>query len=1135
MPATDNRFPITYDGVDPATILPSWNPFEYYPIKHISASIDLGAVSITRAQDEHPYIAGAAIGSVFFDSGIASGGFHIQQAAQTYNFSVARTIRSYSQGTTSYQYSYWATSRDGLIQPTVLVGDRPYNPNDFGGTGPVSGPLRGGGDEIYLEKEVLLMTKYSRGDGYTRLNMFVGGVSGVYWSTYRPQPITHWPSTNSTTIAARPSQAVSIPVTAWTSTTSPLGVPGIFNSRHYAYFAGHQYSSFDNKTTWAISRGNVGNQQEVWKVNGRKYFSRGYLDITAFIPVLNYYPANQYYIARYDGTSYQPEGLFTRSGQLGSPSSINGDQIQRARFCSLSQDGKWLLVSSEKNALAVSGSNMPYGMVNSCFLSKWKRVFIGAGLPGADAQGFAWREAVFDNSSLWASTGSVPFYPQQTGHPFSGIWELIQNREQWNDGVINNEGNWAAQSPVVGMASYFSPTPTNNAPNTPKAISQNALELYEGNAGPGPLGFGGQTIAVAVSNTGVVVEAKRPCNNYAKKHRIASVLIIGSDTEITLTEPAEDTTAETAFFDCDPGGSLPSGYGRIAGGLALGNFSASSNVGGVSGSGLGNVTIGSYTNTIQRITPTAGPIESTGQGIRCGSDYVDNGGNVVSSRPNESLNINEAPLSAAPPVFDFNPDPGTSIFSGGEWKTTLRTGTYEAYFTSPTKLLLRHYNLTTIGTNAYIITNGTSPATLKCNTSISSYLDDVIATVTIEGQQIVPSTTVQAETARYGCFGSSLAITADGETVAVASPSEGYSETSGEQPSAEGAVYLYKKLGANWQQVNRITVPRIIGYTGGESGYSPHVQFGSALAFSGSYLLVGSRQGVYAYEIQLNLLGKIITQEADVPQAGSPATFHKTTLQAELTYSATPEIICTIITKTSFDPSLSGGAVDLVESINTKALINSQLEVLKTLDILVAALTGTSINANLVFANKVTLGVTRLDQSSSLVAEAEMAVSIRTAVLTKAGFSGLISAETGLATEYKSKTGLSANAIMSRPILSAVAGGAELSVIDDLFRINPYLISASLGTSTFFVANLGYALIELTAQLNKSTSIGVSVAKLITLGTTDARQSSIFEAGRLGAATIGTLSQRWVKRSDLQNSDLTTSVEWVEGQPPQLD
>ena len=56
MAATDNKYPITYDGVDPSTILPSLNPYEGYPIKRISASQDLAVIACIKGEDEHPYL-----------------------------------------------------------------------------------------------------------------------------------------------------------------------------------------------------------------------------------------------------------------------------------------------------------------------------------------------------------------------------------------------------------------------------------------------------------------------------------------------------------------------------------------------------------------------------------------------------------------------------------------------------------------------------------------------------------------------------------------------------------------------------------------------------------------------------------------------------------------------------------------------------------------------------------------------------------------------------------------------------------------------------------------------------------------------------------------------------------------------
>jgi hypothetical protein len=73
MPATDNKYPITYDGVDPLTILPSFNPYEGYPIKKTSSSADFSVVAIIRASDEHPWLSSIPATPMLHKGGYASG------------------------------------------------------------------------------------------------------------------------------------------------------------------------------------------------------------------------------------------------------------------------------------------------------------------------------------------------------------------------------------------------------------------------------------------------------------------------------------------------------------------------------------------------------------------------------------------------------------------------------------------------------------------------------------------------------------------------------------------------------------------------------------------------------------------------------------------------------------------------------------------------------------------------------------------------------------------------------------------------------------------------------------------------------------------------------------------------------
>jgi hypothetical protein len=198
--------------------------------------------------------------------------------------------------------------------------------------------------------------------------------------------------------------------------------------------------------------------------------------------------------------------------------------------------------------------------------------------------------------------------------------------------------------------------------------------------------------------------------------------------------------------------------------------------------------------------------------------------------------------------------------------------------------------------------------------------------------------------------------------------------------------------------------------------------------------------------------------------------------------------------------------------------------------------TNTQFKPNLTIGAKLVLGIVRCESKCQIAANLTFTqLVVRSAITTRSSLSVIVTGGAGIRCEINLSGSYSGNLSRFVSIPSTLTLSGAISVNDNLFRINPYLIESSTATATSIVANLGYVRVELSATLYKSTSIVVSAAKLVTLGTSDARQANIFEVGKASSATIGGLGQRWIKRSDLQNSDLTTSVEWVEGQPPQLD
>jgi len=196
---------------------------------------------------------------------------------------------------------------------------------------------------------------------------------------------------------------------------------------------------------------------------------------------------------------------------------------------------------------------------------------------------------------------------------------------------------------------------------------------------------------------------------------------------------------------------------------------------------------------------------------------------------------------------------------------------------------------------------------------------------------------------------------------------------------------------------------------------------------------------------------------------------------------------------------------------------------------------GTSIESDLQIAPKVEL-VARPRSKTSIRATITANVGVQSIVAGESIISVNVAGPTGIEADLALSTGRYTGTLIKSYVIPAKLNmSSSLRVNDDLFRINPLKVETSVFTATSIKADLGYIKVELAATLAGSASLAASVARLTLLGTSDLRQVNIFEAGKVSSNTIGGLGQRWVKRSDLQNNDLTTSVEWVEGSPPQLD
>jgi len=386
----------------------------------------------------------------------------------------------------------------------------------------------------------------------------------------------------------------------------------------------------------------------------------------------------------------------------------------------------------------------------------------------------------------------------------------------------------------------------------------------------------------------------------------------------------------------------------------------------------------------------------------------------------------------------------------------------------------------------------------------------------INEQTLIRSSPVQMTSIKYGAFGSSVDISEDGSYVAVGNPSEGYTDTPLDTPECEGAVYLYKKLGSNYEQINRITVPRFLPLTG--TDIVEHVQFGCSVQFIGNTLLVGSRQGVYAYELDISPTSKI---------------------QGKATLSSTIDtgpisLTSTISCKTEIASQITGCQLDINSTISGSTLPTADLYIPVLPNFFCNLTAKTTITGNVVFGNKVSFSSTRVAFGSLEVASniSNYPEAFASSISSKTQLDGVTTGAFGLTQSLKMSSKIESDIIKFIPVTSAINCKSVLATDT---RVNPYPLNSALYSNTTISADIGYVKIELSASLNNATALSLGVARLTSLTTTDSRQVRIFEAGKTGGQTLASLGQRWVKRSDLQNNDLQTSVEWVEGEPPKLD
>ena len=1222
MPQLDNRYPVTYDGVDPLTILPSLNPYEGYPIKRISASQDLAVIACIRGEDEHPYLSSIPATPILLKASYLTGnktGFFVPSNtfAKGYHYTqtyvggagsnvlpgyIGGQAQPGGNGTANPGYvrkpaiSYLqAGSRlaslddvfyDRYIKnylqyvsspnPNIPVGV--YSPpggHEFLGISPYEvGPAPALNSASFAQSNVTtLKTVYAYSGGY------------AYYNKWKPGASTTVPSfltTNTENYAPTQTTQKYGAVEGWHTalSTSVLYAGEISNGSTYwgSYFA---------------TTGQVPNQKYY-----KDYFSRlGTSDAAAPSQIttdldgesswifmcyaMPQRPATDFAVYKKTATSYEQEVIELEDEIIGA-----SKQIQIAKEVSVSPNGRCLLIATDSQT---TGFTIPRLQREKVLLLKrgfvlgstiWRNAFLSSGN--------------FPTSSQSAINVSSDFTMPGTGNwtqnPITAGVDTPLNYGQFNSIAVSNEADWVLgnnygytrRSLATGTHSALESDIHSIIPSAPRAISKNLAHVSTPTIGSEPGDAGSPTIAMAVSNNGVVVKSERVVPGRLPFVRVPITALIGSDT-IEVTFPSADVKdalqaasgaiyfgnnqflsggrLTSVTFDIDVGGTLPTIApvactcpaiigGGISTFLAPGHCFNNNDMVEFTAVGAGSIGIGVGTNYWVTQVSAGSTFKLVEEATTNDPATYPAANKLLTAGSFVKLSRGiQAGRSLVAIVTDWGYGTGAltaTMFLGSLSTATIGSAIRFSSIGSGAYLLIHYSNI--LGTRLPLYrTDGSyrgevgTPVPRRSATNMNSYATGTEAIVTIDGQQVIPASPISLNNSFYGPFGACVAIDEDGETVAVSSPSEGYDESALSAPPCEGAVYIYKKLageggGAQWEQTNRITVPRIADYFIGLLGATPHIQFGSSLEFAGSNLLIGSRQGVYIFELAVGLYGAIKTQADDEPQVGSLATEHKTTLTGVLDFVAYTQVFANATTSTRLNATLSGCGIPLAKTLALSTAIQADLENPTTVLIEATALTNTRLAANLTFASKMTINA-RLQSRSTMVSELRLSVQ----ALTSSGISGksTISANLlgpiGVESEINLGGRYAGTLIKSYVIPAQLNMSSSLQITDDLFRINPLGMESSAYTSTSIAAELGYVKIELAAILSNATSVAISVAKLTFLGTSDPRQASIFEVGRASSGTIGGLGQRWVKRSDLQNSDLTTSVEWVEGEPPQLD
>lgn len=1218
MPATDNKYPITYDGVDPLSILPSFNPYEGYPIKKTSSSADFSVVAIIRASDEHPWLSSIPATPMLHKGGYASGkktGFFLPVGSDPIGYATNENTL-YGNSTTLPAIIANKTATNVQLGGSLRVQQPSGTLYQYtGGNGSVLASLDDVFYKLYIKDYLGIPTDGP--SGATGIYSIPGGkeflgLNGNYLGPF-PAPQTS-PFSNGNSTSTRTLSPLFLGAGGfgdyrrWSVDQAQGNSKFLINTNDYTTTAENEkYGAVEgwhtvlvNQGLWYITK----DIQGVYWIPGEmgggtwwckdRFSSVGSDDPIApastsykyeirsawmlFCYAMPQRPATPVAVYRLNGATYSEDQL-----ELDSPSLNGQTRVDNAKEISVSPNGKYLMLATDIGQKSYAWPRVTRETLLMFRLSyvqgayEWKNAYIMSGLPPTASS---------------SATVVAEFIQKPNGliskNPITASMDSALNLGQFNtiavadnaNWVIGNNFGWTNKSQSTGSNSSITTDLNNIYPAGARAVSRNTQIVSQPTQGNEYGNAGSPTIAMAVSNSGVIVKADRSVEGRLNSVRVPIVGLDGSGKLMVQIDDADvaeyfrsltlgGIAQASVSIDIDEYGVAPSGFEYDCTGNGNGYGAGGGFI--ITGLQIGTPTLG------ERIVFTQ--LGAGSSGLIVGQPYYvgDVGGGASSGKfrllqednfgvPTAATYVAGSALAAAGSKVRLARD----VMLGEQYQAYIQQyGSTSQYVV--TTMFYGSTKFSSAGTNAYVVFHLTNkigtlyqkgfftpsstvggqgywqyradgvPVKRSSQHNIKSYKESLYANVTIEGQQVVPASPVTLTNALYGPFGACVAIDEDGETVAVSSPSEGYDENATEPPPCEGAVYVYRKMGDEgggvvWAQINRITVPRVVGYFGGPTGSIQHIQFGSSLEFSGSNLIIGSRQGVYVYEMSVGLFGNIQTQEADIPQVGSPATEHKTSLSATLDFASFIQVLANANTSTRISAELTGGSVLMLAAVTTSTPISADLENPTTVLIDSPVSMNTQFKPNLTIGAKLVLGSVRCESKCQIAANLTFTqLALRSTITTGSSLSVIVTGGAGVRCEINLGGSYSGNLSRFVSIPSTLTLSGAISVNDNLFRINPYLIESSTATATSIVANLGYVRVELSATLYKSTSIVVSAAKLVTLGTSDARQANIFEVGKASSATIGGLGQRWIKRSDLQNSDLTTSVEWVEGQPPQLD